>query len=52
MSRRLRLFRNNWNQAIRIPVEFDMPGSEVIIIRNGDRLIIEPVRKTVSVHPG
>ena len=44
--RQVRLFRNNRNQAIRIPVEFELPGSEAIISRDGDRLIIEPVRKT------
>ena len=43
--RRVRLFRNNRNQAIRIPVEFELPGSEAIISRDGDRLIIEPVRR-------
>ena len=43
--RQVRLFRNNRNQAIRIPVEFELPGSEAIISREGDRLIIEPVRK-------
>jgi antitoxin VapB len=42
--RQVRLFRNNRNQAIRIPVEFELPGSEAIISRDGDRLIIEPVR--------
>lgn len=44
--RRVRLFRNNRNQAIRIPVEFELPGSEAIISRDGERLIIVPVRKT------
>lgn len=43
--RRVRLFRNNRNQAIRIPVEFELPGSEATIRREGDRLIIEPVRQ-------
>lgn len=43
--RRVRLFRNNRNQAVRIPVEFELPGSEAIISRDGERLIIEPVRK-------
>lgn len=43
--RRVRLFRNNRNQAIRIPVEFELPGSEAVISRDGDRLIIEPVRR-------
>jgi antitoxin VapB len=44
--RHVRLFRNNRNQAIRIPVEFELPGTEAIISRDGDRLIIEPVRKS------
>lgn len=43
--RHVRLFRNNRNQAIRIPVEFELPGSEAIISRDGDRLIVEPVRR-------
>ena len=44
--RKVRLFRNNRNQAIRIPVEFELPGNEAVISRDGDRLIIEPVRKS------
>jgi antitoxin VapB len=43
--RHVRLFRNGRNQAVRIPVEFEMPGDEVIMRRDGDRLVIEPVRK-------
>lgn len=43
--RHVRLFRNNRNQAVRIPVEFELPGTEAIISRDGDRLIIEPVKK-------
>jgi antitoxin VapB len=42
--RHVRLFRNNRNQAIRIPKEFELPGTEVVISRDGDRLVIEPVR--------
>ena len=44
-QRKVRLFRNNRNQAIRIPVEFELPGTEAIIRRDGNRLIIEPVPK-------
>ena len=44
-GRHVRLFRNGRNQAIRIPVEFELPGSEAIMQRDGDRLVIEPVRK-------
>lgn len=43
--RHIRLFRNNRNQAIRIPVEFELPGTEAIISRDGDRLVIEPLRR-------
>ena len=41
----VRLFRDNRNQAIRTPTDFELPGSEAVISRDGDRLIIEPVRK-------
>jgi antitoxin VapB len=44
-SRHVRLFRNGRNQAVRIPVEFELPGQEAIMHRDGDRLVIEPVRK-------
>lgn len=43
--REVRLFRNNRSQAVRIPVEFELPGETVLISRDGDRLILEPVRK-------
>ena len=48
-SRQVRLFRNNRNQAVRIPVEFELPGDEAIITRDGDRLIIEPLRKKMTL---
>ncbi|SOZ18387.1 conserved hypothetical protein [Cupriavidus taiwanensis] len=41
--RHVRLFRNGRNQAIRIPREFELPGEEAILRREGDHLIIEPV---------
>ena len=43
--RHVRLFRNGRNQAVRIPVEYELPGNEAIMHRDGDRLVIEPVRK-------
>lgn len=45
-ERHARLFRNGRNQAVRIPREFELPGNEVIIHQEGDRLIIEPVAPT------
>jgi antitoxin VapB len=44
-QRHVKLFRNGRNQAVRIPVEFELPGSEAIMHRDGERLVIEPVRK-------
>jgi antitoxin VapB len=44
-QRHVRLFRNGRNQAVRIPVEFELPGDEAMMHRDGDRLVIEPVRK-------
>ena len=44
VTRHARLFRNGRNQAIRIPREFELAGDEVIIHKDGNRLIVEPVR--------
>jgi antitoxin VapB len=44
-ERQVRLFRNGRNQAVRIPREFELPGDEAIIRKEGDRLIIEPLRR-------
>jgi antitoxin VapB len=44
-ERHVRLFRNGRNQALRIPREFELPGSEAIIRKEGDRLIVEPLEK-------
>ena len=43
-QRHARLFRNGRNQAVRIPREFELPGDEVIIHQDGNRLILEPVK--------
>lgn len=44
-KRQVRLFRNGRNQALRIPREWELEGNEAVMHREGDRLIIEPVRK-------
>ncbi len=44
-DRHVSLFRNGRNQALRIPREFELPGNEAIIRKEGDRLIIEPVQR-------
>ena len=43
--RRVRLFRSGGSQVVRIPAGFELPGDEAIMRRDGDRLVIEPVRK-------
>jgi antitoxin VapB len=45
-SREVRLFKNGRNQAVRIPVEFELPGDTALMHREGNRLVIEPIRKT------
>ncbi|MCL4721343.1 MAG: AbrB/MazE/SpoVT family DNA-binding domain-containing protein [Gammaproteobacteria bacterium] len=44
-ERHVRLFRNGRNQALRIPREFELAGDEAILRKEGDRLILEPVRQ-------
>lgn len=44
-ERHVRLFRNGRNQALRIPREFELEGDEAILRKEGDRLIVEPLRK-------
>jgi antitoxin VapB len=40
--RSVKLFRNGRNQAVRIPREFELPGEDAIMRKEGKRLIIEP----------
>ena len=44
-----KLFRNNRSQAVRIPVEFELPGDRVLIHREGSKLIIEQVTKPTNI---
>jgi antitoxin VapB len=41
-ERHVRIFRNGRNQAVRIPREFELPGEDAILRKEGERLIIEP----------
>jgi len=40
-ERHVKLFRNGRNQAVRIPREFELPGDDAIMRKEGDKLIIE-----------
>lgn len=44
-ERHVKLFRNGSNQAVRIPREFELPGDEAVMRKEGDRLIIEPAAR-------
>jgi len=44
VERHVKLFKNGRNQAVRIPREFELPGDQAIMRREGDRLILEPTR--------
>lgn len=43
VERHVKLFRNGRNQAVRIPREFELPGQDAIMRKEGDRLVIEPL---------
>ena len=42
-ERKVRLFRNGRNQAVRIPRDLELPGSEALLRKEGHRLIVEPI---------
>ena len=49
-ERHVKLFRNGRNQAVRIPREFELPGDEAVMRKEGDRLVIEPRRRKSFVE--
>ncbi len=44
-ERHVKLFRNGRNQAVRIPREFELPGTDAIMRKEGDRLVIEATER-------
>ena len=49
-ERHVKLFKNGRSQAVRIPREFELPGTEAVMRKEGDRLIIQakPVKSLVE----
>lgn len=45
-ARHAALFRNGRNQAVRIPREFELEGTEVLVHKEGNRLVLTPVVQT------
>jgi len=41
-ERPVKIFKNGRNQAVRIPREFELPGEDAIMRKEGRKLIIEP----------
>jgi len=42
IERQVKLFKNGRSQAVRIPREFELPGEDAIMRKEGSRIIIEP----------
>ena len=40
-ERHIKIFRNGRNQAVRIPREFELPGEDAVMRKEGERLVIE-----------
>jgi antitoxin VapB len=41
LERHVKLFKNGRNQAVRIPREFELPGDDAVMRKDGNELIIE-----------
>ena len=46
MESRAKIFKNGRSQAVRLPKEFRFEGTEGIIRKEGNLVILEPVKKT------
>ena len=48
---RVKLFRDGPHQVVRIPREFELPGADAVMRRNGDRLILKaaPAKSLLAV---
>ena len=40
-----RLFKNGRSQAVRLPKEFRFSGDEVLVRREGEAIILEPIKR-------
>jgi antitoxin VapB len=45
-----KLFRNGRSQAVRLPKEFRFEGEEVAIRREGQRIVLEPLKSRSWPH--
>lgn len=42
-AKKVSLFRNGANQAVRIPKEFEFVGTQALLRREGNTLVLEPI---------
>jgi antitoxin VapB len=40
-----KLFRNGRSQAVRLPKDFRFPGTEVLIRKEGETVVLEPIKQ-------
>jgi antitoxin VapB len=43
--RHVKIFLNDGHRAVEIPEDFDFPGDEITMRKEGDRIILEPKRE-------
>jgi antitoxin VapB len=43
-ERRVTLYKQGRNQTVRIPRDFELPGKDVVLRKEGERLIVAPVQ--------
>jgi antitoxin VapB len=46
MESTAKLFKNGRSQAVRLPKDFRLKGTEVKIRKDGEKVILEPIEKT------
>lgn len=46
MESTAKLFKNGRSQAVRLPKDFRLKGTEVKIRKEGEKVILEPIEKT------
>jgi antitoxin VapB len=48
---RAKLFMHGRSQAVRLPKEFRMPGTEVEVFRQGEDVVLRPMKRKVIDWP-
>jgi len=46
MAQRAKLFKSGGSQAVRLPKDFRFEGEEILVFRQGDRVILEPLKRS------